>query len=262
MGEVRAFLENKGWWDDTLFIMTSDHGLTPTHTHLDLGDWMTDHDLKSVYYPTIWKSNPKSAVMISGNSFGSIHLLNHEGDHPLTESEILKAMGPARLKELLAEKAVDFVVYRGDKPQSFIVDGLAGKATVSVNDDVFRYDPENGDPLKLGGPINVKGHRAALETTFDSQYPDSLFQINQLFRSRRAGDIVVSASLGHDLRDFWEYPEHLGSHGSLHTSHISVPLIYNQKSWNTFPARTADLFNTILKWKGIIPKHSEGEALY
>lgn len=262
LGEVRAFLESKGWWDDTLFIMTSDHGLTPTHTHLDLGDWMTDHDLKSVYYPTIWKSNPKSAVMISGNSFGSIHLLNHEGDHPLTESEILKTMGPARLKELLAEKAIDFVVYRGDKPQTFIVDGLAGKATVSVNNDVFRYDPETGDPLKLGGPINVKGHRAALETTFNSQYPDSLFQINQLFQSRRAGDIVVSASLGHDLRDFWEYPEHLGSHGSLHTTHMSVPLIYNQKSWNTFPARTADLFDTILKWKGITPKSSQGEPLY
>ena len=261
LGEVRALLEKKGWWQDTLFILTSDHGLTPTDTHLDLGEWMTHHDLKSVYYPTIWKSNPKSAVMVSGNSFGSIHLLNHEGDHVLREKEILSIMGSARLNELLAEKAVDLVIYRGNTPQSFVVHNADGKATLEVRDKNFAYHPEGADPLKLGGELCVNGHRAALEATFDSEYPDSLYQVQQLFQSRRAGDLVVSARTGYDLRDFWEYPEHLGSHGSLHRSHMHVPLIYNQKSWHTHPARTADLFNSILKWKGISTAVSEGEAL-
>jgi len=262
LGEVRALLEQKGWWDDMLFVMTSDHGLTPTDKHLDLGEWMTNNGLKSVYYPTIWKSNPKSAVMISGNSFGSIHLLNHEGDHPLRENEIMTAMGSTRLTSLIAEQAVDFAIYRGNTEQSYIVHNAEGKATVQVTGDKFTYRPESADPLKQGKDIEVNGHRAALEATFETDYPDSLFQIHQLFRSRRAGDIVISARVGHDLRDFWEYPEHLGSHGSLHKSHINVPLIYNQKNWNTHPARTADLFNSILKWKGVTPKASEGESLY
>lgn len=261
LGEVRALLEKKGWWQDTLFILTSDHGLTPTDTHLDLGEWMTQHDLKSVYYPTIWKSNPKSAVMVSGNSFGSIHLLNHTGDHVLREREILGIMGSARLNELLAEKAVDLVIYRGNTSQSFVVRNAEGKATLEVSGQTFAYHPESADPLKLGGELCVNGHRAALEATFDSEYPDSLYQVHQLFQSRRAGDLVVSARTGYDLRDFWEYPEHLGSHGSLHRSHMHVPLIYNQKNWHTHPARTADLFNSILKWKGISTAVSEGEAL-
>ncbi|RVU00426.1 DUF1501 domain-containing protein [Mucilaginibacter limnophilus] len=262
IGEVRALLEEKGWWDDTLFILTSDHGLTPTHTHLDLGDWMTNHGLKSVYYPVIWKQKPKSAVMISGNSFGSIHLLNHEGDHVLRDNEIQNIMGTQRLQELVAEPAVDFVVYRGDEEQSYIVQNEQGRAIVSVNEDVFSYQILTADPLKLGKDIKVNGHRAALEATFNSEYPDSLFQIYQLFQSRRAGDIVVSANIGYDLRDFWEYPEHKGSHGSLNKSHMLVPLIYNQKNWNEFPARTADIYNTILKWKGIHPEYSEGEPLF
>lgn len=261
LGEVRAKLEKKGWWDDTLFIMTSDHGLTPTTQHLDLGEWMTRQGLKSVYYPVIWKSNPKSAVMISGNSFGSIHLLNHDGDHVLREQGILNAMGGDKLQLLVNEDAVDFIIYRGEEDQTFIVHNKGGKALITVKGDQFTYQPGTADVLKYGGKIEAEGHRAILAATFDTDYPDAIFQIYQLFRSRRAGDIVVSAKVGYDLRDFWEYPEHLGSHGSLHKHHIHVPLIYNQKGWDTRPARTADLFNTILKWKGITPKSSEGEAL-
>ncbi len=261
LGEVRLFLEKKGWWNDTLFVLTSDHGLTPTHTHLDVADWMTAHDLKPVYYPVIWKSNPRSAVMISGNSFGSIHLLDHEGDHVLTESEILKTMGAERLNELVNEKAIDFAIYRGDKFNSFIVQNAAGKAVIEVEGQAFKYTPASSDPLRLKDEILANGHREVLEITFESEYPDCLFQIYQLFQSRRAGDIVLSASEGYDLRDFWEYPEHKGSHGSLHKSHMQVPLIYNQKNWKTHSARTGDLFDSILQWHDKKPAFSEGNSL-
>jgi arylsulfatase A-like enzyme len=262
LGEVRALLEEKGWWDDTLFLMTSDHGLTPTTKHLDLGEWMTKQGLKSVYYPVIWKSNPKSAVMISGNSFGSIHLLNHEGAHVLREQGILDAMGADRLKLLVNEDAVDFAIYRGNEEQTFVVHNKNGKALISVKNDVFTYEPQTADVLNYGGKIEATGQRGILAATFEKDYPDAVFQIYQLFQSRRAGDIVISAKVGYDLRDFWEYPEHLGSHGSLHKHHIHVPLIYNQKGWKEGPARTADLFDSILKWKGIMPDASEGVPLF
>lgn len=261
IGEVRAFLEKKGWWKDTLFVLTSDHGLTPTHTHLDVGDWLTVRGLKSVYYPVIWKMDPKTAVMISGNSFGSIHLLNHAGDHALGELEILETMGAARLQELVQEPAIDFVAYRSDAPHTYIVHSATGKARISAAGNRFSYHPETADPFGTG-ELHVQGHRAALEASFDTDYPDFLYQIHQLFRSRRAGDIVISARTGYDLRDFWEFPEHKGSHGSLHRSHMHVPLIYNQRGWHSHPARTADLFDTILKWKGLKAASSEGEALF
>ncbi len=261
LGEVREFLEKKGWWQNTLFLLTSDHGLTASHTHLDLADWLTYHDLKSVSYPVIWRRKPKSAVMISGNSFGSVHLLNHEGDHVLCEKEIMKCLGQDRFNNLLNEKAVDFVIYRGEKKGICYVHNHQGRALIEKSCDKYRYIPEAGDPLHLGSELYVNNHREALEVTFNSDYPDAFVQIDQLLSSRRAGDVVVSAAKGYDLRDFWEFPEHKGSHGSLNKEHIVVPLLYNQKNWTSHSARTADLFNTILKWmdKSMLP--SEGNAL-
>ncbi|MEJ7685364.1 MAG: alkaline phosphatase family protein [Segetibacter sp.] len=261
LGEVREFLEKKGWWQNTLFLLTSDHGLTASHTHLDLADWLTDHDLKSVSYPVIWRRKPKAAVMISGNSFGSVHLLNHEGDHVLREKEIIKCLGQHRFTGLLNEKAVDFIVYRGEKEGTCYLHNHEGKAFIEKSGGKYRYVPEAGDPLHLGSEIHVNNHREALEVTFNSDYPDAFVQIDQLLASRRAGDVVVSAAEGYDLRDFWEFPEHKGSHGSLNKEHIVVPLLYNQKNWAGHSARTADLFNTILKWmdKSMLP--SEGDAL-
>ena len=260
IGEVKAYLEKEGVWEDTLFLMTSDHGLTATQKHFDLSDWLTAQDMKAVSYPVIWRVNPKSAVSISGNSFGSIHLLNHEGDHALSAQEIDTYLGRDRMRSLLNKEAVDFVAYRGNESNSFYVENRQGKAQIRKEGTHYLYRPESADPFALGD-INAGNHREALEATFESNYPDALLQVEQLFRSHRAGDMVVSANKGHDLRDFWEIPEHIGSHGSLQREHMMVPLIYNQKNWASHPARTADLFSTILKWMGKGPYPSEGDAL-
>lgn len=259
IGEVRALLEKKGWWKDTLFMLTSDHGLTPSHTHFDLSDWMTDQGLKSVSYPVIWRQQPQSAVMISGNSFGSIHLLNHEGSHVLRNKELINCFGLERINGLLNEKAVDFITFRNDKQGEYFVQNQHGRALISHSGNTYHYRPITADPLNLGA---ISGdQRTTLEATFESGYPDALVQIEQLFRSQRAGDVVVSARDGYDLRDFWEYPEHKGSHGSLSREHIQVPLIYNQKNWAEHAARTADIFPTLLKWMNKPAVPSEGTAL-
>ncbi len=262
IGEMRRCLEKKGWWKNTLFLMTSDHGLTATHNHFDIGDWLTKNDLKSVSYPVIWRKAPKSAVMISGNSFGSVHLLNHDGDHILRKNELLSKLGPNRLQSFLQQKAVDFLVYRDEENHSYIVQNKWGTAKVMKKGNIFSYCPESSDPLHIGRELNIGGHREALEATFHTSYPDALVQITQLFQSRRAGDFIVCASNGYDLRDFWEFPEHKGSHGSLAKEHMLVPLIYNQKNWANHAVRTADLFSTILKWSGNPAPVSEGENLF
>ncbi|RYZ60269.1 MAG: hypothetical protein EOO14_07450 [Chitinophagaceae bacterium] len=261
IGEVRRSLEKKGWWKDTLFLLTSDHGLSTTHTHFDVGDWMTKHDLRSVSYPVIWRRAPKSAVMISGNSFGSVHLLNHEGDHVLHKKEVQACLGRERLAAFVAEKAVEFMAYRADDPNSFVIQNRSDAALVRKEGDRYRYHPETGDPLRLGGAIEVTGRRAALEATFGTDFPDALVQVAQLFQSRRAGDFIVCAKNGFDLRDFWEYPEHKGSHGSLDKEHMLVPLVFNQKLQAVHPARTADLYATILHWLGQAVPPSEGTTL-
>jgi predicted AlkP superfamily phosphohydrolase/phosphomutase len=228
IGEVRAFLIKQGCWEKTLFMLTSDYGLTPTHTHFDLSDWMTAQGLKALSYPIIWKSIPKSAVMISGNSFISIHLLNHKSDHVLTQPELMKLFGEDRLRALVNEKAVDFLTYRGYHHGEYYVQNSEGKALITYHQHKYYYQPLDADPLGLGA-IVAADRFEALELTFDSNYPDVLVQIVHLFSGNRAGDIIMNAASGYGLRDFWEYPEHKGSHGSLTEEHVLVPIIFNQK---------------------------------
>jgi arylsulfatase A-like enzyme len=261
VGELRAFLEEKGWWQQTLFLLSSDHGLTPTHTHFDLSDWLSAGGLSSLSHPFTWKKDPAAAVSVSGNSFASVHLLQHEGDDVLREAALINHFGKSRLRELLQQRAVDFIIYRGSRPGALVVHNSMGKAIIQKNGAGYAYYPETADPLCLGADLRAQDHRAALEITFDSLYPDGLVQAEQLFRSRRAGDLVVCAKKGYDLRDFWEIPAHHGSHGSLHREHMRVPLIYNQKGWAQHPARTADLFSTILHWMNKPIPSSEGNTL-
>ncbi|NNE27490.1 MAG: hypothetical protein HKN09_11665, partial [Saprospiraceae bacterium] len=72
----------------------------------------------------------------------------------------------------------------------------------------------------------------------------ALFQCKQLFASDRSGDLVVSANVGYDLRDFWEIPEHKGSHGSLHKDHMHVPILMSKPLLQN-PIRTTEVYRII-----------------
>ena len=60
--------------------------------------------------------------------------------------------------------------------------------------------------------------------------------------------MVVSANVGYDLRDFWEIPEHLGSHGSLHKDHLHVPILINKKGLLPKPVRTTEVHRIIKEY--------------
>ncbi len=64
--------------------------------------------------------------------------------------------------------------------------------------------------------------------------------------------MVVSRS-GSDLRRAFEWPEHHGTHGSLHRDHMLVPVICNRTGLDPRPARTTDLFPTALAWLELPP---------
>jgi hypothetical protein len=167
--------------------------------------------------------------MVSGNSFASIHLLDHSGDHCLHRKELEKQLGQ-RLPDLLSEKAVDFVVYRDEKPGIFHVRNQDGSALVKANGLSFSYLPLTSDPFRLGGELEAPCHRGSLELTQETDYPDAVVQVAQLFRSRRAGDMIVTARNGYDYAAFGNTRSTKGSHGALAREHMLVPLIYNQRT--------------------------------
>ena len=260
VGRVVEKLKRLGRWDQTLLIISSDHGLSATHHHLDLALFFQKRDIKTLYYPVIWKMNPKASVMISGNALGHVYLLADRSDSPIPGQQVEEILGPI-WDELLAREEIDFAVRRAGNG-SYTIDSSRGAALMSSSPEGLCYHPQSGDPLRLGKIETPLNRRQSLEATFSSDYPDALVQIDQLFAASRCGDFVVISKNGHDLRKAFEWPEHHASHGSLHREHMIVPLLYNRTGWDPRPASTADLFGTILKWSGKeIPENIDGRSL-
>ncbi len=243
-GQVVDKLKRQKRWDNTLLIITSDHGLTATHTHFDLALFLQRKKIKTLYYPIVWKSRPGAAVMISGNALGQIYWLGGNG-LPSNSSDTIEAIK----RELLARPEIDLVLHRNENG-SILVESARGHAEVRQDGPRFSYLPQGADPLGYGHTGQALDKEQALTLTVDTQYPDGLVQIAQLFTASRTGDLVVISKNGYDLRRAYEWPEHHASHGSLCREHMLVPLIYNQTGWDSRPARTVDLFNTVLKWSG------------
>lgn len=247
LGAVVGRLKEQGTYDETLIVMASDHGLSSTHTHLDLGKYFKKKGYRVLEYPSIWSIMPNLAVFISGNSFGSLSFLDHK-DHYYAED--LKSKHGRILDEFVQEDAIDFIVYRQDH-KCYIVQNAQGEAFIEIRDgEKLSYQPRTADPFGLGTLSDPLTYEESFDQTFDSDYPDALYQIHQLMSSDRAGDVVISAAIGYDLRDFWEIPEHKGSHGSLHWEHIHVPILTNQRDLISQPVRTSHINTVIREWLG------------
>lgn len=103
--------------------------------------------------------------------------------------------------------------------------------------------------------------RESLALTLNTDYPDATAQLLQIFRSRRAGDLVLSAATGSDLRLRYEIHEHKSSHGSLHWEHMKIPLATNVRLPDG-PIRSVDVFPTVLKLLGRpVPAGIDGQSL-
>jgi hypothetical protein len=104
--------------------------------------------------------------------------------------------------------------------------------------------------------------RDALIQTYESEYPDGLVQLWQIFQGDRTGDLVLSAHPGYDLRARYEYPEHHATHGALNAEQMFVPLAINLPIETEF-IRTVDLFPTVLSQFGraVEPSQIDGQVL-
>ncbi len=250
VGKAIEKLRALGRLEDTLIVIASDHGLTATHTHLDLAHYLQERNIDTLYYPIIWKSSPQASVMISGNALGMVYWLDGPTGY----------IGEA-VAGLLQRAEIDLLITRIGNGK-FSVRSARGEATIIKAGGLYSYVPISGDPLSYGGPVGPLDDRESLAATIDSEYPDAMMQIAQVFGSPRCGDLIVISKNGYDLRRAFEWPEHHASHGSLCREHMTVPVIYNRDNWRPGPMRTTDLFNTMLRWAGKpVVEGTDGVAL-
>jgi len=248
IGKTIQHLKREKILDQTLLILTSDHGLTATHTHVDLIDFLDKRGYRALHYPRITRNQTKAAVMVSGNSMAHIYLKNHHDWGKRIYSDELEKNHARLLSDLigLPEVALVATALEDGSVQVYHNDGKARIRDLGGN---IEYSVEGEDPFGYNGLPQRLNHYTSLEHTFDSDYPDALIQLIQIFKSRRSGDIILSAQKGFDLRARFEWPKHRASHGSLHREHMLIPLFINTKIQSR-KIRTADIFPSILELMG------------
>jgi len=256
-------LTASGTADRTLIAITSDHGQSTTHTHFDLAGFVKPLVSRLMHFPFAWKHiiDCDAVSNVSGNSLA--HLSFRGPDGWVERPDVTKVGSPAHtvIEALLERNEIELLVYREEG--RLRVRGNGGSALIWRDENGLHYAPEAVDPF---GYANLESTYTsdldALGATFQTQHPDALVQLEQLFWSERCGDVVVMAREGFDLRTHFEYQDHRGSHGGTWWEHMKVPLLVNAPIPDE-PVRNVDVLPTALQACGKpIPDGIDGRSLY
>ena len=252
VGVLVEYLRKSRLWDRTHLVLTSDHGHTETRQHLDVTGLISELGYSVFEHPNVYRRSADCAVMISGNSYGNIYLASEgKWESSLTSEQLEREHGKV-LRELRQREEVEWYAYRAGSRGIKVVSGL-GEALLDLEDGHYTYAFDGEDPLRLGLTHNRVRLSDSLVQTCETDFPDALEQIWQIFRSGRTGDIVVTAKPGYDLRGWREFPEHRSSHGALRSEHMAVPILSSVplSSAREGVSRTVDLFPTIAEGLGL-----------
>lgn len=236
---------------DGAILLSADHGLTDTHSHLDLRGIVEGYVGTTIAFPVISKRFPEAVVCESGNGMANVYL-NGQDKWAVVPS-------PDRCRELAAKlltiEGVESVALRGESPGSAELWTQAGMGEVGFDESGLH---QGGAAFEAAFERATPAEALALSAT--DRNPDAAFALTSLFASERAGDLLVSAAPGFDLRTASEWPEHHASHGALHREHTVVP-VFSSAALPDRPLRTLDLFSVTLELAGIpLDDYRESDA--
>ena len=249
--------------------IVSDHGHTDLHGHEDLAGLIASWGHSVRAHP--WVIGGRDvAVMVSGNAMAHLYL---ELDRTIRPGwDALRGRWTPMLEQLLQRESVDLVlapvsagaceVYGAQRSALSGAPETARFAMARVTRDAttgrYTYQRVSGDPLALGADLIALSAEESWERCIDSEYPDALVQILAIADASRAGDLIISATPGWDLRTRWEPIVHASGHGALHRQQMLVPLLMSRAA-GTKPRRTTDVFPSALSALGLgIPAGLDG----
>ena len=256
-------IATKGGWRDSLRVwVVSDHGHAPVWQHDDLHGWLESQSLRVLAHPRLHTRNPDVALMVGGNAMAHLYL---EPESRIRHWWPTHAPRWTKLHDALLDRtAIDLAAVALSAACVRVSHATRGSAELrwSHNTDGVRfdYDARNGDALQLGGSFSALNDRDAWALCATSPYPDAIVQLLTLCTASRAGDIVLSAAEGWDLRDRFEPVAHVSTHGALLRDQMFVPLLLDAPITGT-PQRTADVMPSALAALGLpIPDGLEGRS--
>lgn len=248
VARLRGDAERGGWWGDTHLWVVSDHGHAPVRAHEDLAGIVASTGLRTAAHP--WSARPgaEAAVMVSGNAMAHVYV---ELDHRQRPGwPQLEARWSGLADALLARPSVDLLLLPHSSDRCEVRSAARGGAMVERSGARFSYCRlGNGDPLDIRADIAGTADEV-YDATRGGTYPDAVVQIVTLAGSSRSGDLILSATPGHDFRDRYEPIPHRSAHGALHREHMLVPLLTSRPTMRT-PRRTTDVFASALAALGV-----------
>ena len=264
VAKAAAQLQELGTYEDTMIAIVSDHGHNPVHTHFDIAvEFGRRYGIKTAYHSwPAFRPSFDAVVCVSGNGMCHVYFRGADGSWATRPSrDAIEARHPGLIDSLRAEPAVDIVVTRGQEEAALIVESKRGTARLAEISTGVEYElGGGGDPFGWETLPRRMSYREALEVTAETAYPDALVQIAQLFRTRRTGDLVISAAAGYDLRDRFEWPRHFSSHGGLLRDHMLIP-VASSVPLADGPLRSVDVASTVLDYLDVpAPSGVDGET--
>ncbi|CAN5420276.1 hypothetical protein BH09GEM1_BH09GEM1_29670 [soil metagenome] len=244
---LRSDAEAGGWWDDTHLFVVSDHGHSAVDEHEDLVRVIADTGLRVMSHPWVLGLPSDVAAMVSGNAMAQLYLEPSRRARPWWPA--LASRWDRLAAVLLKRESVDLLLLPHSPTLCEIRSAHRGTALVGRDGDSFFYRRTTGDPLGCGSDV-----RGSADATHDvmsaTDYPDAIVQVVSLAGSSRAGDLILSARPGWDLRARYEPIPHCSAHGALHRDHMIVPLLMNRRPARA-PRRTTDVFASALAALGV-----------
>ena len=274
IGHLVRILQKANALQETLILITSDHGMTNTHTHIDIPQHLDDGGWRCLHYPKVWRQGAVSASMVSGNGMTNLYFKNssaEKGWGERTPFEKLYQMGV--ISSLIELDGLGLVAGQSETGD-IIVQSRTGQGRISCHSQReqttfkcadslrFSYQFTGTDPLGYGVHYKNLSSREVLRKTYDTPYPDGIVQLWQIFESERTGDLVLSAESGYDLRARYEVPEHHATHGALIAEHMHIPLATNYPIAEQY-IRSVDVFPTVLNLCGhnVVVHHIDGRIV-
>ncbi len=262
IGRAVELLQKKGMYDQTAMMLVSDCSQGVKEKTFDLSDFLSKRYKVSPQKGRMKEWHDAQLIVLpSGTSMSNLYMRNKEDWDKRTFFEDVERKG--LIGSFLERDEIDILAGRSVEG-GIVVQSRRGKAHVLEDaDGRITYMIKGEDPFGYDSMPQIINSQFSVEKSIDTNYPDGIVQLLQLFRSRRAGDVILSSTEGVSLVDD---KARLGfdpgiTHGSLTKGHMFVPLL-SSIPLREGPIRTVDIFATVLDMLGIEPAHSlDGERL-
>jgi len=241
LGRLIDDLARRGRADDTLIALTSDHGQTATHTHLDIDELMRPVYPRTLSYPKLWRYgwSAEAAAMVSGNGMANLYIQGDGGWNERPDFERAGSRAAELRDRLLDQPGIEHVIHRraSSAADTFVVAGAVGNLVIHAEavadaaggdavDPWLNIRSERMDPVGYEDIPRRIRKSAVGALTAATRFPDLPAQLVDFFGAKRAGDMIVCARAGFDRRSRFEYQPHRGSHGCLDREHMLVPAAF------------------------------------